>query len=414
MSTVPAAGPSVGGAEAEIHSTASRTGPFRIGFVLEYSLGHVTHAENLKAVMAADRSVLPAVIQLPFEKTPVGPFERLPFVQKNWTLRASLGAYLGLREQSKMGKLQAIFFHTQITSLLASGYQKRIPSVVSLDATPTQIDAMGPYYEHGQSSSQEVENFKKRLTTRSLVNARKIVTWSRWAKESVVSDYGIPADKVTVIPPGIDLGTWEFGADRPARPDSISADNPLRVLFVGGDFYRKGGDLAAEAALSLPYVHLHVVTKSEDLGKTANRLIGQKRLTVYRDTKPNDPKLRQLFAEADVFLFPTRADCLPIAVLEALAAGLPVIGTNVGAMSEAVVENQNGVLVPNAFGLTGNMTEGSTFASVALMVHALEAFAEDIALRDRMGRRSREIARSNFDARKNYRRLLDLLKEISA
>ncbi|MCC2669393.1 MAG: glycosyl transferase group 1, partial [Armatimonadetes bacterium] len=105
----------------------------RLGLAMEYSLGHVTHADNLKAVLARDRSVRPSYIDLPYHRTP-GWWAGLPGVRSNWSLRASLGAYLGLRRRT--ASLDGALFHTQVTSLLSANIMRRVPSVISLDATP--------------------------------------------------------------------------------------------------------------------------------------------------------------------------------------------------------------------------------------------------------------------------------------
>ena len=51
---------------------------------------------------------------------------------------------------------------------------------------------------------------------------------------------------------------------------------------------------------------------------------------VYRDVTPNSDLLRRLYAEADLFALPTLADCFPLAIQEAMAAGLPVVATGIG------------------------------------------------------------------------------------
>ncbi len=120
-------------------------------------------------------------------------------------------------------------------------------------------------------------------------------------------------------------------------------DRPVNLLFVGGDFARKGGDTLLEAFAGLPptvNAHLHIVTKTEGVGD------GLPHVTVHRNIAPNSEPLLRLFAEADLFVFPTRGDCLPLAVMEALASGLPVVTTTVGALPEAVTHGETGWIVP--------------------------------------------------------------------
>ena len=358
-----------------------------LGFALEYSLGHTTHAQNLKRVLAGDAAVRPVYVDLPYQDTP-GRWTRLPGVRSNWSVRASLGAYLGLRPQA--GRLDAALFHTQVTSLFSAGLMRRCPSVISLDATPVQYDALGAFYGHSPSGNARIEALKKRLNMRAFGAARHLVAWSEWAKDSLITDYGVVPAKISVIPPGIDTALWEFPA-HDKRPKGT-----VNVLFVGGDFARKGGDTLLAAFQALPPnldAHLHLVTQTPDAAE------GVPGVTIHRGLTANSAPLRRLFAEADLFAFPTRGDCLPLAVMEAMAAGLPVITTHVGALAEAVTDGHTGLIVPpdDPDALRG----------------ALTALIADPGLRGRTGRNAREAARTRFDAATNYCRLLGLVKTLA-
>ena len=358
-----------------------------LGFALEYSLGHTTHAQNLKRVLQEDGSVGPTFVDLPFHDTP-GRWARLPGIRSNWSARASLGAYLGLRGQAH--RLEAMLFHTQVTSLFSAGLMRRVPSVVSLDATPLQYDALGAFYGHRPSGHARVEAIKKRLNERAFAAARHLVAWSQWAKDSLVADYGVTPEKISVIPPGIDTARWDF----PARPPSAS--RPVHLLFVGGDFARKGGDTLLEAFGRLPTeaaAHLHIVTQTEGVGD------GLPRVTVHRGVAPNSEPLLRLFAGADLFVFPTRGDCLPLAVMEALAAGLPVVTTDVAALPEAVTHGETGWIVPPS--------------DPQALADALTVLIADPALRARLGRQARAVALARFDAAVNYRRLVETVKGVA-
>jgi glycosyltransferase involved in cell wall biosynthesis len=117
-------------------------------------------------------------------------------------------------------------------------------------------------------------------------------------------------------------------------------------------------------------------------------------VTVHR-AGPNSPELRRLYAEADVFALPTYADGLPMVIMEAMASGLPVIATPVGAIAEAVEHGQTGLIVqPGA---------------VAELRAALVSLIEQPAWRQAMGRTARQRAEEQLDAHANARRIRDLL-----
>src|SRR5690606_908825 len=112
-----------------------------------------------------------------------------------------------------------------------------------------------------------------------------------------------------------------------------------RILFVGGDFERKGGTelLQAFRARSRE-AELTIVTESEipDLPEGTR---------VLRGLRPGSPELLRAYAESDIFCLPTRADCTPIVLAEAMAAGLPVITTRVGSNHETIADGETGLLV---------------------------------------------------------------------
>lgn len=357
--------------------------PYRLGFVMEQNLGHRTHYRNLLRYVAEDHSVAPT--WLPIEFPPQGLYAKLPLLRSNWSVRASLLADRAVRAARQDSPLDALFYHTQVTSLL-SPLQRDLPVVISLDATPLNYDTVGALYGH--SSGGPLERIKHRVNCRALAHATAIVTWCQWAKDSLVRDYGVPANKISVIAPGVDLARWprRCGLDRA----QASANQLPRLLFVGGDFERKGGKVLLECFRR--YLHedceLHVVTQSP--------VEPGRHLFVYNDVTPNSETLLRLYNEADIFVFPTLADCAPLAVPEAMAAALPVVTTRVGAIPEMVHDGEQGFLV-----------EPDNIDTLRVAIHRL---MNSPYLRARMGDRGRVTVEAEYDAAANARRLIDVVK----
>jgi glycosyltransferase involved in cell wall biosynthesis len=104
-----------------------------------------------------------------------------------------------------------------------------------------------------------------------------------------------------------------------------------------------------------------------------------------------------LFLDADVFVLPTHADCLPVVLQEAAAAGLPVITTDVGAVRECVVQGESGWVIPPD--------------DVQSLRSAIETIVNDSGQRVQMGRAARQLALRKFDATRNARGVIDYLRE---
>lgn len=356
---------------------------YRLGFVMEQTLGHVTHDRNLRQWVAADGDVMPEWMPVHYVAPDI--WQRAPFVRSNWTVRGSLRAVRAVRATLRRVRLDGLLCHTQVVGLLLPALMRRLPTVVSLDATPLNLDTLAAAYDHRPSAVGAIERLKNRLNRRVLHRARRLVTWSSWAKESLVRDYGVPDTRVEVIPPGIDLTRWSFER----VPVTGRA---LRLLFVGGDFRRKGGDLLVEVYRD------HLRGRCEVDVVTRDQVTApDERFRVHHGLTPNSPELMRLYEEADAFVFPTLGDCLPIAVMEAMAAELPVIATRVGAIHEEVADGSTGLLVE----------PGSADA----LLRAVERLLDDSDVRVQMGRAARKRAEELFNGERNYRRLIAVCKE---
>jgi glycosyltransferase involved in cell wall biosynthesis len=358
---------------------------------MEQTLGHVTHARNLRAVIEQ----LPHLFQpewLPIPYPPRGYERFLPLVNSQWSIRASLRARLALDRVMARQSLDAVMFHTQVTSLFSQSIMRRLPTVVSMDATPINFDSVGFYYQHRAAGKGFLDRQRYRLNREALHAAASVVTWSDWARQSVVSDYGVDSVRVHVIAPGAAPSYFEIGKRRLAAGSPVRSDSAgrVRILFVGGDFYRKGGPLLLELMRGPlgERCDLDIVTGAD--------VVALPHVTVHHGLGPNSAELVQLFERADVFVLPSYADCLAMVLMEAGAAALPVITTMVGALPEAVMPGESGALVPPS--------DGRALSA------ALEMLVSDAALRGRMGRASHELAIRKFDSVRNNSALLEILQ----
>lgn len=357
---------------------------YRIGFIIEQALGHITHGKNLQANVPHDREIDAKWAFPAFETKGLG--SKMPLYNSNWTVRAGWQARRAVADMQRSGGVDGLFFHTQVTAVLATNWIRRIPSIVSLDATPIQYDTLGDFYEH-ESGSGWVEQQKYRLNKDCFGAAKHIVSWSNYAKRGL-SEYDVAPEKVTVIPPGVITKDW-------TRPEPRQLQNDVvKILFVGGNFARKGGDILLDAFRKLsaeatsPKLELHLVTRDE--------IEPEKNVFVYNNMQPNSTALKQLYFDSDIFCLPTDGDFSPMVLSEAGAAGLPVVSTDITAIPEIVRNGETGFTV--------KPKDSDALAS------ALRRLIIDPALRLKLGAQATHLARTSFDAERNAKRLLSLLK----
>jgi len=112
---------------------------------------------------------------------------------------------------------------------------------------------------------------------------------------------------------------------------------------------------------------------------------------------PNSPELLALYAGADIFVFPTLGDSLPLVIMEAMAAGLPVVATAVGAIVEEVEHGITGFLVP--------------VGDHSALAETVRQLVADPDLRRGMGDAAKRTAGRLFNGAKNYRAMLTVCKD---
>jgi glycosyltransferase involved in cell wall biosynthesis len=337
-----------------------------IAYVMEQTLGSVTHYLNLRREESPDyggQRWLPITYRS----------GRLP-----WTVTASWAARKAMH--SVLPEVDGVFMHTTTLAPLCIDYFKRKPTILSTDATPFNKRMMRADYGL-KPEGQATERAKRALYRKVFANAAGFVAWSNWAKASFVEDYGCRPEDVAVIPPGIDLAHFSQG-DR-------SNELP-RLLFVGGDFVRKGGDLL------LDVFRRRLKGRAELTIVTRDRVAEEPGVSVHHDVRANSEELTALYRSSDVFVLPTRADCYSLVCMEALAAGLPIVATNVGGIPDVIHEGETGYLI--------DPDDGQTLGD------ALEALVDDPARRHRMGDSGRKDALERFGARENARKLFEFVR----
>jgi glycosyltransferase involved in cell wall biosynthesis len=184
-----------------------------------------------------------------------------------------------------------------------------------------------------------------------------------------------------VIPNGIDLDRFRAVPPRQAA-------RPFTILTVARLEPQKNPELLADSVAALPFAAQLLIAGE---GRLRGSLSGRPRVTLL-GSRTDIP---ELLAEADVFALASDYEGHPIALMEAMAAGLPVVATAVGGVPEIV--GDAGLLVPPRDG--------------AALAAAFTRLREDSELRAELGRRAWERAAS-FSAANMVRAYETLFEEV--
>jgi glycosyltransferase involved in cell wall biosynthesis len=178
---------------------------------------------------------------------------------------------------------------------------------------------------------------------------RAVVALTAGEVETMRRTYGRIRPRTVVISNGVDLDRFRPPTDderRRARERFELDDDDRVALFIGHDFERKGLPVAIEALRHAPTVLLLVVGGNAGMVEGA-RGIAERHGVADRVLLVGEQHgLAPFLAAADMFVFPSAYESSGLVFLEALASGLPVIGTAVGVAADVIRDGENGYLVP--------------------------------------------------------------------
>ena len=175
-------------------------------------------------------------------------------------------------------------------------------------------------------------------------------------KEEDLLKEQFPGHRIVYQPNGVDCEKFrEKPPCSPRREWNIPADRRL-VLCISRIDYQKNQKLLLELPAHDPQCHLLLIGPvtspwyHEELLELARKKGVSDRLTVIPGLQPEDPRLKAILHEADVFVLPSLHEPFGIVVLEAWSAGIPVIASQVGGLKDFIRPGRNGLLFDPAHG----------------------------------------------------------------
>lgn len=228
-------------------------------------------------------------------------------------------------------------------TLYVSYLKTEKPIVVWADATFASLVDSYPQYSKMTNKEIEIGNSLEKL---ALKNIQKIIFSTTWAAKSAISHYNIPESKIVVIPFGSNLNE-NFTLDDLLELNKLKQVNKIKLLFVGVDWYKKGGDLLLEI-----YKELRSLSEEYELdvvGSSPEKIPQLDGVRFHGFLSKSDPEQNQtlisLFQESHYFILPTRAEAFGIVFCEANSYGLPAFGSDLGGITDIIQNGVNGELL---------------------------------------------------------------------
>ena len=210
---------------------------------------------------------------------------------------------------------------------------------------------------------------------------------------------GVQPERIRIIPNGIDL--YPFTVERRLDPVEWSQDRPAVVGMVARLSAEKGVDLflhaAAQVAGRISHVRFVVVGDGPDR-EELEALIDELRLRPYVSMLGRRNDMPAQYALFDLLVSSSRKEGFPIAILEAMASGLPLVAAAAGDLLKVVRNGETGILLPT----------GDPGALASTIVDLLR----DREKRRRLGAAARRLVESQYSARQMSNDYLDTYKDV--
>ena len=223
------------------------------------------------------------------------------------------------------------------------------------------------------------------------------------SQEWLADGIGLPAGRVHLVNNAVDLTPFTGLRNKEEGEVEVEGE-PLQGLLLGHVGREKGVMDVIEAVYWLRGQEPAVEFQAHFVGEESNaqeaiaahELVRERRLEPWIQFHPpayGDDKLCW-FARADVFLLPSYSEGMPMTIIEAMGAALPVIATRVGAIPEMVVDGETGVLIEAG--------------SPEQLARAISTLAADRGMRRRMGAAGRRIALERYQIQATVNELLQV------
>lgn len=217
------------------------------------------------------------------------------------------------------------------------------PKVFYTDAT---FAAMINYYDWYKNLSKQTIKEGIKLDQQAIDSCALAIFSSEWAAQSAIKDYGASPDKVKVVPLGANI-TVDPSLDEIKKDIETKAqDDVCKILFIGVDWERKGGDTVLKTVELLNNngikTELHIIGLNDLAPKIEAMPYVYNHGFFDKSNKIDFSKFEQIIKKSHFLLLPSQAEAYGLVFCEAAAYGVPSIATKTGGITTIIRDNVNG------------------------------------------------------------------------
>ncbi len=374
----------IGGASSPSETARRSDSRPKLGFINEDVHGHSVIHARLQALVGARQDVDPWFARIPAPNRlearllrPTRSFGDLDLQPLRWRLRYS---WRTRRVASAHTAADALFVESQACALLAAGLMRRTPWVLSVDATSRQFAEL-EYWRERDRFSPIGETAIERLERRAYPERAQDRRLER-------------VDRPGAAPLRRRAGAHRSAAPRRARPGEAAHHHFDPRDDLASDAVRRKQRRTQRPAGPARGAADDSLQRSSRRGDR-DPVPPAAGVRIHSGVAADSDELQRLYSEVDALVVPTLADCVPLVVVEGMAAGIPVVATDVGAIPELLAAG--GLVVP----------PGDPRA----LADAIDRLASSPELRARLGQQGHRRARERFDLKLQTDRLVQLLKD---
>lgn len=357
--------------------------------------GDVTHTTHLVRFLAEQRIETHVITIRPWVKAQVIPYRNIQVhrlgLRATTTELETLGVKRVLYMVSSFLLLLRLFLGGGVDLVHAHGWDPalvggvfarifRVPLVLTVHGIPRPEEIIsGRVFPILERVILELCSFKD----------SRIVALTKSDRSRLV-ELGVNRESIDMIPNGIDIHEFDSIHPRDFREKHVISPRAFLALFVGRLHGQKGVEVLLRAAKRLKNCDIHFVIVGSGHRESEYRSLAEelKIENVLFTGEIGRKELLEAFASSDVFVLPSLFEGMPYVVLEAMAAGKPVVASRLPGLTEVIKEGRNGILF-----------EKDNDEDLAQTILRLERDRETAR---RMGKAGRRLTEDRFDWRRIF------------